>query len=158
MEIYFNEYDDLVAVWPNPVLLSHPDGIIYLMLSFKKDYIESKWFGHITADNIITGAKVYLELIKKVPNSKLLNNKLEASGDWDEANDWLEYEWLPLAKEAGLRCFAHVYSADLFSRLSSRDLYLRIVPNIDIENFLSHSEAEKWLKRCSDAADKNNLS
>ncbi|MFD2514410.1 hypothetical protein ACFSRY_11075 [Pontibacter locisalis] len=149
MEVYYNEYEDLVAVWPNPVLLSHPDGVVYLMFTNRTEFTEAKWFGHITADNVITGAKVFLELLKKRHNSKFLNDKTEASGDWEEANDWLEYEWLPQIKEAGLRCFAHVYSNNMFSRLSSRDLYLRMVPNVEMENFLNRKEAEKWLHSCS---------
>lgn len=148
MQIFFNEYEELVAVWPNPVILTHPDGIVYLMFTYRKAYIEAKWYGHIAADNVITGAKVYLELLRKSPNPKLLNDKTDASGGWEEANDWLEYEWLPQVMEAGLQCFAHVYSNNMFSRLSARDLYLRIIPKLEMENFLNRKEAEKWLKSC----------
>ncbi|MBW7468888.1 hypothetical protein K0O23_17565 [Pontibacter aydingkolensis] len=119
------------------------------MFTLKKAYIEAKWFGHITADDVVTAAKVYLELIRKHPNPKLLNDKTAVSGDWEEANDWLEYEWLPQAMKAGLKCFAHVYSHNLFSRLSARDLYLRIIPNIQMENFLSRRNAKQWLKNCN---------
>jgi hypothetical protein len=148
MEIYYNDYQNQVDTWPSPVTLTHPDGVVYLLLTFKKTYIHAKWFGHVTADNVITGAKLYLELIQKKPHTKLLNDKTSVTGDWEEANDWLEYEWLPHAKEFGLNCLAHVYSKDMFSRLSARNLYLRITPNLNIENFIGRKEAENWLSTC----------
>lgn len=149
MSNYFCEYSDLVAVWPHPVLLKHEQGDIFLMFTAKRAYIEAKWFGHITADDVITAAKVYLELLKKYPNPKLMNDKTEVSGDWIEANDWLEYEWLPQAIAGGLRCMAHVYSPTLFSKLSARDLYLRIIPDLQMENFLTRQEAEEWIRICN---------
>ncbi|MEJ8801414.1 hypothetical protein [Pontibacter sp. H249] len=148
MSTYFCEYSELVAVWPHPVLLKHEQGDVFLMFTSKKDYIEARWFGHINADDVITAAKVYLELLKKQPNPKLLNDKTEASGDWEEANDWMEYEWLPQVRTAGLKCFAHVYSHNMFSKLSARDLYLRIIPDLQMENFLHRKDAVKWLKSC----------
>ncbi|WP_439880028.1 hypothetical protein ACSX1A_12760 [Pontibacter sp. MBLB2868] len=148
MDVYFKEYQDLITLWPNPILLTHPDGMVYLMITYKKAYVEAKWFGHITADNVITGAMVYLELLRKYSNPKLLNDKTESTGDWEDANDWLEYEWLPQIMDAGLQCFAHVYSNNMFSRLSARDLYLRIIPNLNMENFLNRKDAEKWLISC----------
>lgn len=148
METYFSEYKAEVETWPGPVTLSHPNGIVYLLLTFKKAYISAKWFGHITADNVISGAKLYLEVMQKRPHHKLMNDKSHVTGDWEDANDWLEYEWMPHAKDAGLNCLAHVYSKDIFSKLSARDLYLRLEPNLHIENFLSKKDAEKWLNTC----------
>lgn len=148
MNSYFCEYADLVDTWPNPVLLSHEQGDVFLMFSFRKAYIEARWYGHINASDVITASKVYLELLKKYPNPKLLNDKTEASGDWMEANDWLEYEWLPQVMEEGLSCLAHVYSANMFSKLSARDLYLRIIPEVKMENFLQRKDAIAWLETC----------
>ncbi|WP_299824270.1 hypothetical protein [uncultured Pontibacter sp.] len=149
MNSYFCEYSDLVAVWPHPVLLKHEQGDVYLMISYQKAYIETKWFGHITADDVITAAKVYLELIRKTPHPKLLNDKSAATGDWEDANDWMEYEWLPQVMAAGLKCFAHVYSENLFSKLSARDLYLRVIPDLQMENFLQRNAAKSWLANCN---------
>lgn len=152
MTTYFCEYANIIANWPNPVLLTHEQGDVYLMLARRKFYIEAKWFGHINADDVITAAKVYLELIKRHPNAKLLNDKTEASGDWTDANDWLEYEWLPQAMGAGLKCYAHIYSENMFSKLSARDLYLRIIPELYMENFLKRKDAEHWLLTCDKPA------
>lgn len=149
MDTYFCEYSDLVAVWPHPVLLKHEQGDIFVMFTYKREYIEAKWFGHINADDVVTASKLYLELLKKKPHPRLLNDKSGATGDWQEANDWLEYGWLPQAMDVGLKCFAHVYSYNMFSRLSARDLYIRVIPNLQMENFLSCHNAKEWLKSCS---------
>lgn len=111
----------------------------------RTDYIEAKWTGHITADDVVTAAQVYLALLEKTPIPKLLNDKTDASGDWSEANDWLEFEWVPQAIRYGLRCLAHVYSSNMFSRLSARDLYQRLTPSISIQNFSDRESAEAWL-------------
>lgn len=139
------DYENAVAAWPTPVQLTHLEGNLYVTLSLCTEYIEARWSGHITADDVITAAQVYLALLHKTPVAKLLNNKTDASGDWSEANDWLEFEWLPKAVGAGLRCLAHVYSNNMFSRLSARDLYLRLTPNLYMQNFSDCETAEAWL-------------
>jgi hypothetical protein len=152
MSSYFCEYAALVKPWPNPVLLAHEQGDIYLMFTDRKAYIEARWYGHINANDVITAARVYLELLKKTPNSKLLNDKTEANGDWMEANDWLEFEWVPQVIEGGLCCMAHVYSTNMFSKLSARDLYLRVIPDLHMENFLNRKDAINWLDTCKAAS------
>ena len=147
------DFDDLVAAWPAPVRLTHLEGDLFVTLSLHTGYIEAKWVGHITADDVITAAQVYLLLLQKTTVPKLLNNKTDASGDWSEANDWLEFEWLPKAIGAGLRSMAHVYSNNMFSRLSARDLYLRLAPHISMRNFSNRKSAEAWLLHTSTAKD-----
>lgn len=147
------DFDDLVAAWPAPVPLTHLEGDPFVTLSLHADYIETKWAGHITADDVVTAAQVYLSLLEKTAVPKLLNNKTDASGDWSEANDWLEFEWLPKAVGAGLCSLAHVYSNNMFSRLSARDLYLRLAPHISMHIFSDRESAEAWLLFPSTAED-----
>lgn len=139
------DYKDNVAAWPEPVLLYHPGGELFLTISLRQDYIEAKWSGHLTADSIVTAATLYLSLLHKTPVFKLLNDKTEATGDWEDANDWLEFEWLPKATKSGLLAIAHVYSNNMFSRLSSRDLVQRLTPYIQVKNFNSPALAKAWL-------------
>ncbi|WP_237587010.1 STAS/SEC14 domain-containing protein [Pontibacter russatus] len=147
------DFDDLVAAWPAPVRLTHLEGDLFVTLSLHADYIEAKWAGHITADDVITAAQVFLLLLQKTAVPKLLNNKTDASGDWSEANDWLEFEWLPKALEAGFHRLAHVYSNNMFSRLSARDLYLRLGPRISMRTFSDREAAEAWLLSAPTAQD-----
>ena len=139
------DYDDLVAAWPAPVQLTHQDGDPYVTIIYHTNYIEAKWAGHITADDVVTAAQVYLALLEKTPLPKLLNDKTDAAGDWSEANDWLEFEWMPQATRSGLRCLAHIYSSNMFSRLSARDLYQRLTTSVSTQNFSDRESAEAWL-------------
>jgi len=70
------------------------------------------------------------------------------TGDWQDVNDWIQFEWLPKATEAGLRCFAHVYSQNMFSRLSARDLFMRVSPQLQMQNFYEREAAETWIMQC----------
>ncbi|WP_237143987.1 hypothetical protein [Pontibacter pamirensis] len=139
------EYADLLATWPAPVQLTHPGGEVFVTISIYQNHIEARWSGHVTADNVVTAAKVYLSLLHKTPRARLLNDKTDATGDWTEANDWLEFEWLPKAIQAGLHAIAYVYSTNMFSRLSSRDLIQRMTPIIWIKDFNDRALAETWL-------------
>jgi hypothetical protein len=128
-----------------PIELRHIMGELYVTILQKQDYIEAKWTGHITADNVVSAAQAYLELLKTCGCTKLLNDKSDVTGDWEEANDWLQFEWLPRAMEAGLRYMAHVYSFNMFSKLAARELQERVSPELCMKNFHERQEAEAWL-------------
>lgn len=133
-----------------PIQLKNSSGNVFITLFQRERYIEAKWQGYITAEDVVAAATVYLSFIKEAPCSKLLNDKTDVSGDWIEANSWLEFEWLPQALEAGLRCITHVFSSDMFSQLSARDLYLRVSPILHIETFSDRDQAINWLLSCDD--------
>ncbi|MBR0569203.1 hypothetical protein KB205_01165 [Microvirga sp. STS03] len=124
-------------------------GESYLTITWHRHYTLAKWHNHIVADDVIKGAKAFLDFIREHPCPKLLNDKSEATGDWLEANDWLEFEWLPAVYKAGLRCMAHVYSHSMFSQLSARDLRGRVAPPLHMKNFLDFRTAEKWVLSCN---------
>lgn len=143
---YAQEFEAQIAAWPKPIHLAHANGDIFTTLRLHPGYIEAKWFGHITAGDVVTASKVYLALLQTYPcPGKMLNDKSLVSGDWSEANDWLEFEWLPQALQAGLRIVAHVYASNMFSRLSARDLYLRVTPRLQMQNFNNRKEGLRWL-------------
>lgn len=135
-----------------PIELRHMMGDVYVTIQRKQDYIEAKWQGHITADNVVCAAKAYLELLRKAPCAKLLNDKTEVTGDWQEANDWLQFEWLPQVLGAGLRYLAHVYSLSMFSKLAARELEERVTPQLSMKNFYERRLAEEWLLEQDDTA------
>ncbi len=148
MATVITDFDDLIAAWPAPAPLKDEEGNLFVTLSCRGEYIEAKWTGYITAGDVVTAAKVYLALLQKNPIPRLLNDKTDAVGDWTEANDWLEFEWLPKVAQAGLCALAHVHSSNVFSRLSAQDLYLRIVPNLSMDNFDNAEAARIWLLSC----------
>lgn len=129
------------------VKLRHMTGDVYVTLRQRPNYIETKWSGHITADDVVCVAQAYLELLRSSGCPKLLNDKSDVTGDWQEANDWLQYEWLPRAREAGLRHMAHVYSFETFNTLSAHEFYDRVSPELCIKNFYERQLAEEWLSQ-----------
>ncbi|WP_242926994.1 hypothetical protein [Pontibacter vulgaris] len=129
--------------------LKNQQGNVFVNISYQPDYIEAKWHGHITADEVVTAAIAYLQLIQEHSCPKLLNDKTEVTGDWQDANDWLEFEWLPKVRAAGLKYLAHVYSQNIFSRLSARDLIERVSPELMMRNFFNREEAINWLQQCT---------
>ncbi|WP_242916586.1 STAS/SEC14 domain-containing protein [Pontibacter liquoris] len=145
---YYCEFTELVAAWPASVSLTNVAGDTFV--EFLKHYhsIEAKWHGHLTADDIVTAAKLYAKLLVKTPLRGLLNDKSEVTGDWSDANDWLEFEWAPQVVHLGLRCMAHVYSENMFSRLSARDLKQRVLPLLQMQNFDNRANAVTWLAQC----------
>ncbi|MDX5418687.1 MAG: hypothetical protein LPK09_05685 [Hymenobacteraceae bacterium] len=128
-----------------PIQLRHMMGDVYVTIQQKEDYIEAKWSGHITADDVVSAALAYLELVSSSGCPRLLNDKSDVTGDWQEANDWLQFEWAPKAMAAGLRYLAHVYSQNMFSRLAARELQERISSEFCMKNFQERQEAERWL-------------
>ncbi|WP_299986994.1 hypothetical protein [uncultured Pontibacter sp.] len=135
-----------------PIELRHAMGDVYVTIQHKEEYIEAKWQGHITADNVVSASLAFLELLKSKRCSKLLNDKSDVTGDWQEANDWLQFEWLPRAMEAGLRFMAHVYSFNMFSQLAARELQERITPEVSMKSFYERPLAEEWLREQDDTA------
>lgn len=145
---YYCEFAQLMHQWPAPVKLTHAEGDTFVVIQKRINCIEATWTGHITADDVVTAAKLFEKLLQKTPCPALLNDKSEVTGDWAEANDWLEFEWLPQVLQAGLRCLAHIYSDNMFSCLSARDLQQRVTPTLKMQNFNNRLHAEVWLAQC----------
>ncbi|WP_205502984.1 hypothetical protein [Rufibacter psychrotolerans] len=109
------------------------------------DWFYIKWSGHINPDDVVKTAETYLTLQRERRCPKVLNDKSEVTGDWEEANDWLEYEWLPQVKETGLQYFAMVLARDLHDLGPAQDLQRRLSSSCVIELFRELSAAQQWL-------------
>lgn len=85
------------------------------------DLLHVYWHGHLTAASLVQGAQVGLDLAafqgRALPR-RLLTNYEQASGSWEEALPWLQYDWLPRAHDRGLRLLAQVVSPDPASRFT----------------------------------------
>jgi len=135
--------------WTGTLQLTHPDGEVFIRMIRQKDYLATKWFGHLTEEDIYVGASVFLCMLRIAPCSGILNDKSETTGDWLEANEWLEYEWIPQLVDAGVTCMANVYSSDTFIQLSGRDLaYRASKQKLQMQSFSDPQSAEAWLEQC----------
>lgn len=102
-----------------------------------------QWFGNLTGRQVIYVARETQQLNLDQPYQLLLNDKSQATGDWSEALDWLEYEWLALA--GGLRAIAYVFTPDMHNQLASYRFVDRLTPHVRIEIFHDTSSAKDWL-------------
>lgn len=88
------------------------------------DLLHVCWHGHLTAASLVHGAHIGLSLnsFKEagLPR-RLLTNHEQASGSWEEALPWLQYDWLPRAQTQGLARLAHVVSPDPASHFTEPD-------------------------------------
>ncbi len=106
-----------------------------------------QWFGNLTSESVIAGAKACLLGMQQVRPALVLNDKSVATGDWTEALDWLEYEWLPLAQQYGMRAFAYVFSPDMHNQLVALEFFTRVRPHVAVKLFYDGKTAHTWLLR-----------
>ncbi|WP_210487043.1 hypothetical protein [Rufibacter aurantiacus] len=111
----------------------------------EQDWFYVKWSGHINSDDVVTVAKTYLNLQKEMHCPRLLNDKSDVTGEWEEANDWLEFEWKPDLAETGLKYMAMVLSRDMHDQAAARDLQRRLSSNIIVSLFHDLATAKAWL-------------
>ncbi|UPL49967.1 hypothetical protein [Hymenobacter sublimis] len=104
-----------------------------------------QWFGNLTGREIIRVARDGLGLHARLRYPLLLNDKSQATGDWSEAMDWLEYEWLPQAMDTGLRAIAYVFSPEVHNQLVSVDFFERVRQQLPIQLFHKLPAAWEWL-------------
>lgn len=105
-----------------------------------------QWFGNLTAESVVTGAQAVLLTQEQLRFPLLLNNKHGSTGDWSEAMEWLEFEWLPKAYTLGLRAFAYVFAPDLNNQLASLDFVARSSQLLSIQVFYDADTARTWLQ------------
>jgi hypothetical protein len=109
----------------------------------------ARWFGNLTAPEVIRGAKQAAELQSWLHSPLILNDKHHASGDWSEAITWLEYEWLPQALDDGLHALAYVFASDVSNQIVSLEFAKRLKPYLPVRLFYDVPKAWSWLRRQS---------
>jgi hypothetical protein len=106
-----------------------------------------RWYGNLTADEVIRGVREGSKLMATYPFTRVLNDKREAIGDWSEALPWLEYEWLPAAVAAGIQAIAYLLSPDLKSQIVSQKFMDDIGRQLHTALFLHEEPARRWLQQ-----------
>ena len=105
-----------------------------------------RWHGQLTAAAVIRGAMAAVELLKRHPYGRVLNDKRDTGGDWSEALPWLQYEWRPQAVTAGIRAIAYLLSPDLSAQFVSREFGEAMKSQIQVALFTSETRARRWLQ------------
>ncbi|GAC1603854.1 MAG: hypothetical protein NVS3B25_32770 [Hymenobacter sp.] len=104
-----------------------------------------RWHGHLTGSEVIRGVQQGAQWRNQLRYSLILNDKSDAGGDWSDALPWLEFEWLPLALNAGVKAMAYVFSPDRENRFASQQFITAVRPHLDIEVFEDVEMALGWL-------------
>jgi hypothetical protein len=135
-------------------LLSLPDihGALLAEFDFYPtlDLLHVRWHGHLTAEAVVHGAKATLHLLADQPlPTRLLSNHLAATGEWGEALPWLQYEWLPAARERGIRRVAHLLAHNTARHLinypGGPEFIDAITHEVRAQSFRHEAPAWQWL-------------
>lgn len=113
-----------------------------------EDIMYVEWVGHQDMRSVKHGGALMVEYLKSNPRSKVFNDNRLVLGTWSEASDWAAAVWLPLMELAGLRYFAWIFSASVFSQLSAQKSVDNDEKTAEIQFFHQANEAIEWLKNC----------
>lgn len=122
-------------------------GNTYLTVGFdaQNQWIYNDWRGMLTTDNVMQGCRGVLELLELTHCPHILNDNRGVIGSWNQANDWIEKEWMPKALAAGLTRFAHVVAPGIFGQLSAEEMHLRVGQRFEMRLFQDFNQAKAWL-------------
>lgn len=115
------------------------------------DLLEVYWHGHLTAPSLVLAVQAGLDLAPFAGQSlprRVLTNHHQASGSWEEAVPWLQYDWLPGAQARGLELLAHVVSPDPASRLTQpgqQEFLGALQQALRVRSFRHQPPAWQWL-------------
>ncbi len=110
------------------------------------NWLEVDWLGYQTVDSVKNGCERMLEFLIQYKCSKVLNDNTNVTGIWSGASAWVGGDWLPRMKEAGLECFAWVYSPSAFSRLSTDESLRNLKEKYIARTFDNKEEGLAWLR------------
>ncbi|MDT3405586.1 PAS domain-containing sensor histidine kinase [Mucilaginibacter terrae] len=103
------------------------------------------WTGFQNYYTVRDGCLELIEILKKEPCSRVINNNSEVVGGWMDACDWVIDTLFPLAEQVGIKYVAWVYSPSTFSKLSAAYMLMKLNTSIVIEGFADQQSAEDWL-------------
>lgn len=131
-----------------PAALLRGDGSVYLTVERNRaeNWIHARWHGRQTLGSIMDGGLTYVDMLRAEPCPKLLNDHRDLTGDFSDANSWIEEVWTPLIITAGLRYIAQVLSPDIFGQLAIENLQMRIGDLLHIHLFDELDAAQHWLR------------
>ncbi|KAA9339816.1 hypothetical protein F0P96_04145 [Hymenobacter busanensis] len=123
-------------------------GKTYLTIEFDAahGWIYNNWLGVIPSDTVVLGATQVLEVMRETGCHYILNDNRSVVGSWDQANDWIEQQWMPQALRLGLRRFAHVLSPGVFGRVSGEEMLRRVGDRFEMHLFDDVTAAQRWLR------------
>lgn len=129
-----------------PILIFE-ESFIQISYDAEEPWLYANWTGFQTVKSVKEGCEKMLQIMVEESCFKVLNDNTLVEGIWSGAAVWVGSEWFPRMSDAGLKCFAWVYSPSVFSQLST-DKALNHTKESFVRTFYSVEEAKTWLRSC----------
>ncbi|WP_210463882.1 hypothetical protein [Rufibacter roseolus] len=126
------------------ILISEPH--IAIRHSMAGDLLYADWVGEQTEATVRDGCERILKVLAFHQCHKLLNDNTRVTGMWSDAAEWVALDWIPRMHRAGCRFLAHVYSPDVYARLSADKALGFGVRGVMVTTFQGKEAAEEWLR------------
>jgi hypothetical protein len=135
---------------PSQRLLTFTDSHGALLAEFDyyptQELLHVRWHGHLTAAAVIEGVRAGIALRQSgAAPRRLLDDKSGATGEWQDALPWVQYEWLPGAVAGGLIAVAYVRSPDTATQLTSLNFVNALRQLLPVGIFPDATAARHWL-------------
>ncbi|GGK82449.1 hypothetical protein ACD591_11170 [Rufibacter glacialis] len=120
----------------------------YLLIRYDlvNDSIQAEWLGEQTEVTVREGCEKILKFLTAHRCFKLLNDNTKVTGMWSDAAEWVALDWLPRMAKAGCRFLAHIYSPDIYAKLSADKAISFGVKGVMVATFQGKGAAEEWLR------------
>ncbi|KUG09657.1 hypothetical protein [Solirubrum puertoriconensis] len=105
------------------------------------------WHGHLTGELVIRVAEASLPWIEQLHPLGLVNDKRGSTGEWGDSVDWIQFEWLPRAKQNGMFAFAYVIDPATTMSFENAGVANAIGEEIELRMFYSLPTAWRWLRQ-----------
>ena len=121
------------------------DPHIKIRYDVMNDTLSADWIGEQTEATVRDGCEKILKFMTVYRCAKLLNDNTNVTGMWSDAAEWVALDWVPRMEKAGCRFLAHVYSPDIYARLSVDKAIDYGIKGILVTTFQGKAAAEEWL-------------
>ncbi|WP_207433844.1 hypothetical protein [Sabulibacter ruber] len=120
----------------------------YIIIQYDvvNDLIYADWSGEQTKESVIDGCEEILRCLTLYNCHKVLNDNTHVKGMWSDAAEWVALDWIPRLGKAGCRFLAHVYSPDVYAKLSADKAVEFGLKDVMVTTFQGKVTAEAWLK------------
>ena len=112
----------------------------------KDNYVFMNWDGYATSNQFREGTEFMLELLKQNKASKVLADIKDMTIIGREDQNYVQFNFLPRAIEAGFRAIAIVRPVNHFNAVAIETISYRVMKTIvQMRVFDDLEEARKWL-------------
>lgn len=112
----------------------------------KNQWLRATWLGYVDPHEAHEGAVRYLNALRDIHCSCLLNDNSRLRGPWFDSLEWLHTVWMPCAVRMGLRYVAHVTQQDDLLHEVVQERGRPLAEGLQFQVFGHVHEAEAWLR------------